>query len=123
MFAFDLRGRLFPDRVRGGGEMAGVTSCRIRIARLEPKRLAQLVSRAKDCIRPTPERRRQDNSGEMVTGMPQPALLPFVLHDTPQLLDLSGRNPATFHRNGVRTTALNHDVVHWRAAARFFLTL
>jgi hypothetical protein len=121
MFAFALLRVEFADGLGGSRQGAGIDSRRIGVKGHQPQRREQLLSLAKNVIRPTPERLGQDDSGERVNGMPHPALRRVALHETPPLLALCGLNPANLPRHGVRTTPLDHDFVHWRESSRFFL--
>lgn len=122
MFAFDLLGVDFADGMSGGGEMAVLDPSGIGVKMLQPKWLQQLVQLDKHFIRSTPERIRQDHSGEVIYGVPQPALVSLVLHETLHLIDLRRFNSANFHGNGVQPTPRDHRVVHLREPARFFFS-
>ena len=60
MFALNLLGVEFADRVSGGGEMAVVDSGGIRVEVLQAKGREQLLQRQKDLVRAGPERVGQD---------------------------------------------------------------
>jgi hypothetical protein len=112
MFAFNLLGVNFTNRVSGGRKMAGVDARRICIEVDQAKRREQLLQLDEHRIRSTPKRIGEDHASQMVNCMPQPALLRFALHKTPHLIDLRGLHTTDFNHNRIGTTPLDHHCIH-----------
>jgi hypothetical protein len=104
MFAFNLWGVNFADRMSGGGEVAIIHPGSIRVEVHEAKRLEQLLQFDKHLTRPIPEHIGQNNPGEMINCMPQPPLLGFTPHETPHLIDLRRLYTAHFYRDRLFTS-------------------
>ena len=122
MFAFDLLCVEFADGVGRGREVAGIDSRRIGVKVHQTKRLEQLLQLSEDLIRPAPEHLGQDDAGQMINRVPQPALVGFAPHATPHLLDLRRLHAAHFDPDRVGTTPLDDAFVDRRERGRFFLT-
>jgi len=110
MFALNLLGVDFAYSMGRGGEVAVVHSGRIRVKVHEAKRLEQMLQLDKDLIRPTPAHIGQDNPGQMINRMPQPALMDFASDKTPHLIDLRGLDAAHLYRNRFGTAPV-HDAL------------
>src|SRR5262245_56757350 len=93
MFALTLLPVHFADGMGGSGEMALRDARSIRVEVLQAKGLQELRQLDTDGIRATPKRIGQAHARQMVNRMPQPALVRFILYETPPLLPLRRLHP------------------------------
>src|SRR5215468_12325736 len=67
----------------------------------DPKRLQQRFQLQKHLVFAAAKDIRQDGSGAMIDGMPEPSLLFFLAHKTPHFVHLGFASTLNVHSNGI----------------------
>src|SRR5215468_5123580 len=82
-------------------EMTSICAPGISIIAPDPKRLQQGFQPQKHLVFAAAKDIRQDGSGAMINGMPEPSLLFFLAHKTPHFVHLGFASTLNVHSNGI----------------------
>ena len=97
MLPFNLLRMTFARDMSFGGQMPGVRPPMIGEEACDPKRLQQGLELEEPFVLATAKHIRQDLSGPVIKGMPEPAWLLFLAHEAPHFVHLRSLHSAKVH--------------------------